>query len=350
MKKFFLVILIGATLMASVGCAKKGGNASGNVSNAAIPVETKKVEKSNINQTIDLVGTLYAWKEANLGAQTTGRIEKIFVEEGNEVKEGALLFQMDDTQLAQAKIQYEVAKDDYNRMKPLNERGSISKQQFDKVKAGYETAEYAYKLLLANTQFKAPFSGVITSKKLNEGEVFLLAPGGSGAPAVVTLMQLNPLKLKAGISEMNFKDIQLGQNADVQADAYPGILFSGVIDKINPTINPATRTFDIEIKIPNDERKLRPGMYVNATIHLGQVSVLVVDRSAILKQIGTFTFYAFVTEGDKAVRRTVKTGKEFEDKLEIIEGLNEGDNLIVTGQVRVKDGSTVAIKRAGETK
>lgn len=350
MKKTFLVIFFGVTLLFAAGCSKKESLADGNRENESIPVETKKVEKSNINQTIDLVGTLYAWKEANLGAQTTGRIEKIFVEEGNEVKEGALLFQMDDTQLAQAKIQYEVAKDDFNRMKPLNERGSISKQQFDKVKAGYETAEYAYKLLLANTQFKAPFSGIITSKKLNDGEVFLLAPGGSGAPAVVTLMQLNPLKLKASVSEINFKDIQLGQNADVQADAYPGILFTGVVSKINPTINPATRTFDIEIKIPNDGKKLRPGMYVNAAIHLGQVSTLVVDRSAVLKQIGTFTFYAFVTEGDKAVRRTVKTGREFKDKLEITEGLNEGDNLIVTGQVRVKDGSTVAIKRAGETK
>lgn len=350
MKKIYLMIFLGITLLFAVGCSKKEILADGNMADATIPVETKKVEKSTISQTIELVGTLYAWKEANLGAQTTGRIEKIFVEEGSEVKGGDLLFQMDDTQLAQAKIQYEVAKDDYNRMMPLNERGSISKQQFDKVKAGFETAEYAYKLLLANTQFKAPFSGIITSKKLNEGEVFLLAPGGSGAPAVVTLMQLNTLKLKASISEMNFKDIQLGQKVDVQADAYPGISFAGIVNKINPTINPATRTFDVEIKLPNDGRKLRPGMYVNATIHLGQVSALVVDRSAILKQAGTFSFYAFITEGGKAVRRTVKTGKEFEDKLEITEGLNEGDNLIVIGQVRVKDGSIVEIIRAGETK
>jgi len=350
MKKKFLVIFFAFSLIFAAGCSKEDNNTNGKNTTEAIPVETKKVEKSNLNQTIDLVGTLYAWKEANLGAQTTGRIEKIFVEEGSEVKEGDLLFQMDDTQLAQAKIQYEVAMDDFNRMKPLIEQGSISKQQFDKVKAGFETAEYAYNLLLANTQFKAPFTGIITSKKMNDGEVFLLAPGGSGAPAVVTLMQLNPLKLKTSVSELNFKDLRLGQKTDVQADAYPGILFTGIVSKINPTINSATRTFDIEIKIPNDGRKLRPGMYIRATINLGQVSALVVNRSAILKQTGTYTFYAFVTEGNKAVRRTVKTGREFDDKIEIIEGLNEGDNLIVNGQVRVKDGSTVDIKKTGETK
>jgi len=350
MKKKFLVIFFAFSLLFAAGCSKEDNNTNGKNTTEAIPVETKKVEKSNLNQTIDLVGTLYAWKEANLGAQTTGRIEKIFVEEGSEVKEGDLLFQMDDTQLAQAKIQYEVAMDDFNRMKPLIEQGSISKQQFDKVKAGFETAEYAYNLLLANTQFKAPFTGIITSKKMNDGEVFLLAPGGSGAPAVVTLMQLNPLKLKTSVSELNFKDLRLGQKTDVQADAYPGILFTGIVSKINPTINSATRTFDIEIKIPNDGRKLRPGMYIRATINLGQVSALVVNLSAILKQTGTYTFYAFVTEGNKAVRRTVKTGREFDDKIEIIEGLNEGDNLIVNGQVRVKDGSTVDIKKTGETK
>lgn len=340
-------LLMAVSLLFAVGCSPKAKNVGDAAVTEAIPVKVRRIERSLIDRNIELVGTLYPWKEANLGAQTTGRIEKLLVEEGDAVKQGDLLFQMDDTQMAQARIQYQVAKDDFDRMEPLFNRGSISKQQFDKVKAAFETAEYAYKLLLANTQFRAPFSGVITAKKLNEGEVFLLAPGGSGAPSVVTLMQLNPLKLKSSVSEVNYQDVRLGQNADVSADAYPGEMFSGVLSKINPAINPATRTFDIEIKVSGDGKKLRPGMFVRATIHTGQVSVLAVERAAILRQAGTYAFHAFVANGNRAVRRTVRIGQEFEDRVEILDGLRGGELLVVSGHIRLKDGSPISVRQDG---
>lgn len=347
MKNLKIVAALSLSLVILIGCAKKEDNKQKN-SEAAIPVEVSVVKKSNIQRDIELVGTLAAWKEANLGAQTTARIQKIYVEEGSRVKEGDLLFEMDDTQLAQAKIQYQVAKDNYDRLKPLYETGSISQSQFDQVKAAYETAEKSYKLLLTNTQFRAPFNGVITAKKLNEGEVFLLAPGGAGAPTVVSLMQINPLKLLVNVSEINFRDVRLNQTVEVKSSLYPNEVFKGTISRINPTINTATRTFEVEVKIPNPNEKLRPGMYVTAKINLGQVPALVVERDAILKQLGVYAYYAFVADGNTAKRRTVKIGQEFNDKIEVIEGLKEGDNLIIKGQVRVKDGSTIDIKSKGE--
>ena len=187
MNKLKLAAVIFFFSIVFISCSKEEDNTQKN-SDSAIPVEVTAIKKSSIQRDIKLVGTLAAWKEANLGAQTTGRIEKIYVEEGSRVKEGDLLFEMDDTQLAQAKIQYQVAKDNYDRLKPLFTTGSISQSQFDQVKAGYETAEKTYQLLLSNTQFRAPFSGIITAKKLNDGEVFLLAPGGVGAPTIVSLM------------------------------------------------------------------------------------------------------------------------------------------------------------------
>lgn len=344
LKLIATVFLIGIVF---ISCSKKEDNTKKN-SDTAIPVDVTLVKKSSIQRDIELVGTLAAWKEANLGAQTTGRIEKIYVDEGSRVKEGDLLFEMDDTQLAQAQIQYQVAKDNYDRLKPLYETGSISQSQFDQVKAAYETAEKSYKLLLTNTQFRAPFSGVITAKKLNEGEVFLLAPGGAGAPTVVSLMQINPLKLLVNVSEINFRDVRLNQTVEVKSSLYPNEVFKGTISRINPTINPATRTFEVEVKIPNPNEKLRPGMYVTAKINLGQVPALVVERDAILKQLGVYAYYAFVADGNTAKRRTVKIGQEFNDKIEVIEGLKEGDNLIIKGQVRVKDGSIIDIKSKGE--
>ncbi|MFN3694940.1 MAG: efflux RND transporter periplasmic adaptor subunit, partial [Ignavibacterium sp.] len=148
--KSILLILLSALIIG--GCGKKETNNQTNAEKI-IPVEVTLVKKSMIDREVELVGNLLAWKEANLAAQTTARVQKIYVDAGSRVKEGDLLFEMDDTQLAQAKIQYQVAKDNYDRLKPLYETGSISQSQFDQVKAAFETAEKTYQLLLNNTQF-----------------------------------------------------------------------------------------------------------------------------------------------------------------------------------------------------
>ncbi len=308
------------------------------------PIEVKSVNKTVIDRDIDIVGTLSAWKEANLGAQNTGRIQKIYVEEGNRVKQGDILFEMDDTQLSQAKIQLQVSKDNYLRLKPLFETGSISKSQFDQVKAAYETAEKSYELLLTNTQFKAPFSGLITDKKLNEGEVFLLAPGGNSAPAIVSLMQINPLKLLINVSEINFKDIKLNQQVRLTSDIYSGEVFNGVISRIDPTINANTRTFEVEIKVVNNNEKLRPGMFVRAIISLAKSEGLVIPRSSVLKLLGTNSYYGFIVEGELAKRVELRLGKQINDNIEITSGLKVGDLIVTTGQGLLKDGSKISIK------
>ncbi|MGK9369374.1 efflux RND transporter periplasmic adaptor subunit [Melioribacter sp. Ez-97] len=326
------------------GCSSKKEEVK---ENKPIPVEVTRVETTSIEREIELVGTLQPWKEANLGAQTTGRVEKIFVEEGTYVKEGDLLFQMDDTQLIQAKLQYQLAKDNYERMKPLYESGSISQSQFDQVKANYESAEKSYNLLLTNTQFRAPFSGVVTAKKLNEGEIFLLAPTG-GAPSIITIMQLNPLKLTLGISESDFNSVKTGQTVVVKSDIYPDREFKGVINRINPAINPATRTFQAEVKVPNDNNLLRPGMFVRASVKIGSKEGIIVNRSAALKQLGSDAYYGFIVKNNTAKRVELKLGKEFNSVVEIVSGLSEGDYLVTKGQGLLKDGSAVEIKAKAE--
>ncbi len=336
------IFLVAFTLFIIIGCSKK--DETSNLTDKVTPVEVKTVKRSVIDREIDLVGTLAPWKEANLGAQNTGRIQKIYVEEGNRVKQGDLLFEMDDTQLATAKIQLQVSKDNYLRLKPLFETGSISKSQFEQVKATYETSEKSYELLLTNTQFKAPFAGIITDKKLNEGEVFLLAPGGVGTPTIVSLMQINPLKLLVNVSEINFKDIKMNQQVRITSDIYSGEIFIGNISRIDPTINASSRTFEVEIKIINNNEKLRPGMFVRATIALGKSEGLMIPRSSVLKLLGTTSYFGFIAEGDLAKRIELKLGKEINENIEIISGLNEGDLIVTTGQGLLKDGSKISIK------
>lgn len=337
-----IVLIVFPIILILVWGCSDDENKTVNNENKAIPVVVSSIKDTTITRSIDLVGTLAPWKEANLGAQTTARISKIFVEEGIAVQEGDLLFQMDDTQLAQAKIQYDMLKDDFNRMKPLYEQGSISKQEFDKVKAAYESSEYSYKLLLINTQFKAPFAGVITAKKMNEGEVFMLAPTG-GAPSVVTLMQINPLKLEVSISEQYFKNVKLGLKTKLEVDAYPGSSFEGTVNKINPTINRDTRTFNVEIKIPNPKQALRPGMYVIAKLFTGAETITAVHRSSILRMPASNVFYTFVIENNIAKRVTVIRGDEYDEIVEITSGLKAGNIIATTGHSLLNDGSLVKI-------
>lgn len=321
------------------GCTKENNNKD----DLVIPVEVTTINKMKLEKTLDFAGTLMAWRETNLGAQTSGRIEKIYVQEGSEVKEGDILVQMDDTQLTQTRIQYEIAKQDFDRMKPLFEEGSISPQQFEKIKAAHDNAKATYELILRNTQLRAPFSGVITSKRMNEGEVFLLMPGAGGAPAIVTIMQLNPLKVLVNVTESDFPIIKIGQTANLKVDIYPDQTFSGVVSRVDPTINPATRTFVVEIKVPNDKRILRPGMFARVSIKTGEIEAVIAPRSALLKQIGSNIMYCFIIEGEQSRRREVKIGKEMDEIVEITSGLNVGDKLIIKGQGKVKDGNRVQI-------
>lgn len=339
--KSVLLILILGLVVAS--CGKKENN-NQTKTDESIPVEVTLVKKSMIDREIELVGNLLAWKEANLAAQTTARVQKIYVDAGSRVKEGDLLFEMDDTQLAQAKIQYQVTKDNYERLKPLYESGSISQSQFDQVKAAFETAEKTYQLLLSNTQFRAPFSGVVTAKKLNEGEVFLLAPGGIGAPTIVSLMQINPLKLILNVSENNLKDVKLNQTVEIKSDIFPNETFKGTISRINPAVNISSRTFEVEVKIPNANEKLKPGMYVRAKIMIGKTEGIIVNRSAALKQLGSNAYYAFIIKDNIAKRVELTIGKEYDSFIEITSGLKEGDYLVTRGQGLLKDGSKVEVK------
>lgn len=343
--KYFSLVII--TLLLLVSCDKKENNNKTQTAEA-IPIEVTLVKKTSIDREVELVGNLLAWREANLGAQTTARIQKIYVDAGSRVKEGDLLFEMDDTQLAQAKIQYQVAKDNYDRLKPLYETGSISQSQFDQVKAAYETAEKTYQLLLTNTQFRAPFSGVVTAKRLNDGEVFLLAPGGAGAPTIVSLMQINPLKLILNVSETNLKDVKLNQTVEIRSDIFPNEVYKGSISRINPAVNPASRTFEVEVKIPNPDEKLKPGMYVRAKILIGKTEGIIVNRSAALKQLGSTAYYGFIVKDNIARRVELTLGKEFDSLVEITSGLNEGDYLVTRGQGLLKDGSKVEIKAKTE--
>ncbi len=308
-------------------------------------VKVEKIKYSSFEKTEPYSANIKAWDEANIGPAAPNQIEKIFVEVGDRVKKGDLLAQMDQTSLIQAKIQFEDTKRDFERMDTLITYGSISQQIYDKTKMGYELAKTALKTLEENVNLYAPFNGIITGKYYNDGEIYSsMTPNPlTGVPCIVTLMQIDELKVFINVSEKYWPLVKKGMGATLLCDIYPNEVFPGEVYKVYPTINPSTKTFQVEIKIPNYDEKLRPGMYAKAELYFGKKESLIVPVSAVLKQEGTNDRYVFIEKDGKALKRIIKLGKRFDEKVEIISGIEIGENLIIAGQAKLLDGNSVKI-------
>jgi RND family efflux transporter MFP subunit len=197
----------------------------------------------------------------------------------------------------------------------------------------------------ANTLLTAPFVGIVTGKYFEDGEMYSGTPTtASGRSAVVTVMQVNPLKVNVNVSEQYYPLLKKGMKAEVTADVYKGEKFTGTVFRIYPTVNSATRSFVVELEIPNRNEMLKPGMFVRVSMDLGEVDTFVVPAAAVLLQEGTNIRYVFVEGQGVAVRTEVTLGKRFDDQLEIIsENLKEGTKLITDGQAKLINGDKIEI-------
>jgi RND family efflux transporter MFP subunit len=191
----------------------------------------------------------------------------------------------------------------------------------------------------------APFSGIVTGKYFENGEMYSGSPTTqTGRSAVVTVMQVSPLKVNVSISEQYYPLIKKGMKAEIIADVYKDEKFTGTAFRISPTINSGTRAFNVELEVPNRNDLLKPGMYVRVSMDLGQVETFVVPANTVLVQEGTNTRFVYVERDNVAQRVEVTLGKRFDDQLEIIsENLKEGDNLVIQGQAKLINGDKVEI-------
>ncbi len=334
------------------GCSPKSNNpvASGNDSvaadiKAAIPVKVITLAKTKIARTIDYTATILPFEEVNMAPSTPGRIDKIYVEVGDKVNKGDKLFLMDRTQLYQLKLQLANLEKDLSRLDTLLRSGSAKQQQYDQMKTQYEVTKTNVDFMEQNTLLKAPFTGIVTGKYFENGEMFSGTPTTqSGRSAVVTVMQVSPLKVNVGISEQYYPLIKKGMKAEIAADVYENEKFTGSVFRIAPTINSATRSFIAELEVPNKNDLLKPGMFVRVSMDLGEVETFVVPAGTVLLQEGTNIRYVFIEDQGAAKRVEVLIGKRFDDQLEIIsENLKEGDSLISEGQSRLFNNDKIEI-------
>jgi RND family efflux transporter MFP subunit len=252
---------------------------------------------------------------------------------------------MDRTQLYQLKLQLASLEKDLTRLDTLLRAGSAKQQAYDQMKTQYDVTKTNVDFMEENTLLKAPFSGIITGKYFENGEIYSGSPTTqSGRSAVVTLMQVNPLKVDVAISEQYYPLIKRGMKAGITADVYDGEVFTGSVFRKAPTINSATRSFIAEIELPNRNDLLKPGMFVRVSMDLGEVETFVVPAATVLLQEGTNVRYVFIEDQGIAKRIEVLIGKRFDDQLEVIsDNLKEGDRLVTEGQSRLLNEDKIEI-------
>ena len=302
-------------------------------------VQTQTLKKELITRVIEYPTTLEGYEQMNVSPSITGIIEHIYVDVGSRVRAGQVLVRMDQNQLNTTKINLASTKTELNRIGTLKETGSASQQAYDQLKAQYDQLQQTLSFLENNTFVKAQFSGIISAKNYEDGEMY------AGQP-ILTLTQIHQLKAFVSIPETFFPLVKPGMRVDIHSDIYPTQVFPSTIEQIYPTIDAGSHTFKAKLKIPNSREMIRPGMFVTTSLEMGKAETIVVPYQAVLKLQGSNERYIFLNNNGIAKRVTVELGQRFDENIEIISSeIKEGDEIIVAGQARLSDGVKIEVAK-----
>ena len=298
-------------------------------------VKVARVTEQAVPQVVSYTATIEPYKRNLISSSLPNRIKKIYVEVGDHVKAGQKLVDLDRANLAQQKLQLDNLELEYNRVKELLAVGGASQQQVDQMRTQYETAKTSYENLDENTVLVSPTNGVVTARNYDNGD---LATG-----AILTVMQIQPVTVEENISESDFTKVKLGMPVDVNVEVYGDEVFKGKVSLIHPTIDPATRTFVTEINIPNGDNRIRPGMFARVNIDFGNVNRVVVPDQAVVKRSGSGDRFVYVYKDGKVSFNQVQLGRHMDTSYELISGVENGAEVVIAGQSRLKDGAEVKL-------
>ena len=339
MKTIFRTMSVAAAVVLAVSC----GNSKGNKAEVAVvetdpTVAVTQVSVREVPQEETYTSTIQAYVKNNIAPQTAGRISRILVDVGDNVKKGQVVAEMDQTQLAQIELQLKNNETEYNRLKELYEVGGLSKSDLDAIEMAYNVSKTQYNNLKENATLVSPINGVITARNYDAGDMYAMS-----AP-IYTVEQIAPVKLLVGISETDYTKVKKGDSVEITADALPGQTFNGKVRKIYPTVDPATRTFTVEVVIDNGNSVLRPGMFARAKVNFGMNNSVVIPDVAVVKQQGSGERFVYVLNEDNTVTyQKVVLGRRMGAEYEVLEGLSDGAKVVTGGMIRLKDGIKVIV-------
>ena len=338
MKKF-TIFLATALFLASCGGGRTSEDIQIDDAQEAVLVRVKTVVEEPVEQSIELTGNVEAYRVNHIVPTIPGRIDEIRVEVGNRVRRGQLLVQMDRTNLVQAQLQLENAERELGRVTELHKTGSATQQQLDQLTSQVDVLRETVRNLRENTELLSPIDGIVTARFFDAKNIF------AGAQPILTVMQLSPVRIMINIPEVHFPRVRTGMNVRVRLDTYPGRDFAGRVSIVYPTIDLLSRTFRVEVAIPNADMAIRPGMFARVELDFGAINHVVIPDVAVNRQPGTNTRFVFVIENGVALRKEVQLGRLIGDRFEVISGVESGAQVVVAGQSRLLDQMPVRIEQ-----
>lgn len=346
--KYFLAIPLAlAFLLSACSKDKKAGDKKED-ERPTVKIET--VQERDVKQMAEYTATVEAEKINNISAQLSARIRDIYVDEGMRVNKGQKLVLLDDVNAATYQLQVENAKanlrniqTDYNRALELYRIGGGTKQAVDQMetqlinaKNTVAQAERTLRNAAENTVLVSPISGVVTARNYDPGDMTAQLP-------ILTVAQVQPVKIIINVSESELSRIHKGMPAIVKFDTYGSEEFHGTISMVAPTVNEQTRTFGVEITVPNSQDRILPGMFGRVEMNLGVSRHVVVPDRAVVKQTGSGNHYVYIYKDGKVSYNQVTLGQRLDDGYEILSGVPAGATVVVSGQSRLANGMEVQV-------
>ena len=339
MRKFVnSLLVICAVTAVSCGSSDKSAKSSEAAAEVVLPkVEVTTVASRDVVQQVIFTGNVEAEAVNNIAPQQPRRIKEIRFDVGDHVRKGETLVSLENSALVQTKAQMDNAKIEYDRTDELYKIGGASKSEWDARRLQYEVAKATYENLLENTTLVAPISGIVTARNYDNGDM-------AGGLPVLVIEQIRPVKIMINISENLFARVRKGMKVDVNFEAYGDEVFAGSISRIYPTINNATRTFAAEVTIPNNDERVRPGMFARVTLPYGKQNRVVTPDRSVNKLMGSGDRYVYVLEADGTVRYSkVELGRRLGSEWEILSGLESGETVVVKGATALTNGCKVEV-------
>jgi membrane fusion protein, multidrug efflux system len=341
-KKMTPFLLIGSLSFLLAGC---GAKAKEEKKDEIIetPVEVAEVFTGDISSNYLSVASITAEKQTVIVSKASGIVEKLLVEEGDQVVKGQALAQLDTEQLTlelkQAEANLKRLENELKRSQKIYRKNLVSSDTFERAKFDYESQKASFELVnlrYEHATIRAPFDGIITQRHIKVGNMVNV----NGQTFGIT--DFNSLKGELYVPEKQYSRLAVDQQAIIAVDAIPNQVFNGKIERISPIIDQLSGTFKIVIALQNDNLKLRPGMFARFQIIADtHTNAFLINKNAIISQDQETS--VFIVKDGKAIRQPVSLGFIEGDVAEILSGVNLGDLLVVTGQHTLKDDTPVKV-------
>lgn len=353
MKKIIYIIigaiLIGAAVLTLINNKKKNAEDTAIVSekNTSVAVRTATVVTEKISDGFIANGNFQPIQELTFSAEKSGKVVRVLAKEGDYVTVGQTLLivrsDVINVNAQTANSYYQNAAADYSRYENAFQTGGVTKQQLDQARLAMINAKAQLtqaNINVGDTRIKAPISGFINKKHIEQGSIL----AGMPATPLFDIVNVSRLKLKVAVNESQVASLKSGDLVNITASVYPDKSFTGKItfiaSKANETLN-----FPIEIEIANNpNNEIKAGMYGTATFGTNaakQLEVRAIPRTAFVGSVSSNQ--VFVVDNNIAVLKKIVAGRIIGDKVEVLEGLNDGDLVVTSGQINLSDNTTVTI-------